>query len=173
MCLGLGSNCALGFLLLSQLELLEPGKSGVASCVVDVILSSNNLLTKGIVHTSWLLLPSRCLSLSPPGSLCWSPLLLGNSLCWELAELLLLRSWREPLWLRCWPLPLRLRGGLEALGLRSSLLGLSTWRRGVRLELAEGLPLLGAELLLLNGKVLLVNLDMAPVRVLLVSSGPE
>jgi len=173
-CSGLGSNCALGFLFLSQLELLEPGKSGVASCVVDVILSSNDLLTESIVHTSRLLLPPRCLSLSPPGSLCWSPLLLGNSLCWELAELLLLlRSWRKPLWLRCRPLPLRLRSGLEALRLRCSLLGLSTWRRGVRLKLAEGLPLLGAELLLLNGKVLLVNLDVAPVRVLLVSCGPE
>jgi len=174
-CSGLGSNCALGFLFLSQLELLEPGKSGVASCVVDVILSSNDLLTESIVHTSRLLLPPRCLSLSPPGSLCWSPLLLGNTLCWELAELLLLlRGWRKPLWLlRCGPLPLRLRGGLEALGLRGSLLWLSTWRRGVRLELAEGLPLLGAELLLLDGKVLLVNLDMAPVSVLLVSCGPE
>ena len=189
MCSGLGSNCTLGFLLLSQLEQLEPeiqrvlkinskkektrwlspGKSGVASCIVDVILSSNDLLAKGIVHTSWLLLPPWCLSLGP-GSL-WSPLL-GNSLCWELAELLLLRSWLEPLWLRCWPLPLRLRGRLEALGLRCSLLR-CTWRRGVGLELTEGLPLLGAELLLLNGKVLLVNLEMAPVCVLLVSCGPE
>ena len=190
MCSGLGSNCTLGFLLLSQLEQLEPeiqrvlkinseeekqddyppGKSGVASGVVDVVLSSNNLLAEGIIHTSWLL-PPWCLSLSP-GSL-WSPLL-GNSLSWELAELLLLllRSWLEPLWLRCRPLPLRLRGRLEALGLRCSLLG-CTWRRGVRLELTEGLPLLWAELLLLNGKVLLVNLEMAPVCVLLVSCGPE
>merc|ERR1719370_80635 len=151
MCSGLGGNCTLGFLLLSQLEQLEPGKSGVASCIVDVILSSNDLLAKGIVHTSWLLLPPWCLSLGP-GSL-WSPLL-GNSLCWELAELLLLRSWLEPLGLRC------------------SLLG-CTWRRGVGLELTEGLPLLWGELLLLNGKVLLVNLEMAPVCVLLVSCGPE
>merc|ERR1719370_1406340 len=155
MCSGLGGNCTLGFLLLSQLEQLEPGKSGVASCIVDVILSSNDLLAKGIVHTSWLLLPPWCLSLGP-GSL-WSPLM-GNSLCWELAELLLLGSWLEPL---------RLRGRLEALGLRCSLLG-CTWGRGVRLELTEGLPLLWGELLLLNGKVLLVNLEVAPVGVLLV-----
>lgn len=166
----MGSGSTLGFLLLSQLEQLEPGQSGVASCVVDIVLCSNNLLTEGIVHTSWLRLPpwsrSRC-----PGSL-WSPL--GSALCWELAELLLLllRSRLEPLWLRCWSLPLRLRSRLEALGLRCSLLG-CTRRRGVGLELTEGLPLLRAELLLLNGKVLLVNLEMAHMCVLLVSGGPE
>jgi len=162
------SNTTLGFLFLSQLEKLEPGKSGVASCVVDVVLCCNDLLAEGIVHTSWFL-PPWCLSLRP-GSL-WSPL--GSALCWELAELLLLLGSRlEPLWLRCWPLPLRLRSRLEALRLRCSWLG-CTRRRRVGLELTEGLPLLRAELLLLNGKVLLVNLEMAPVCVLLVSSGPE
>ena len=91
---------------------------------------------------------------------------------WELAELLLLLgSRRKTLRLRCW-LPLGLRSGLEALGLGSSLLR-GSWRRGVRLELTEGLPLLRAELLLLNGKVLLVNLEMAHMCVLLVSGGPE
>ena len=69
-------------------------------------------------------------------------------------------------------LPLRLRGRLEALGLRCSLLG-CTRGRGVRLELTEGLPLLRAELLLLDGKVLLVNLEVAHMCVLLVSGGPE
>ena len=146
-----------------------PGQSGVASWVVDIILCGNNLLAKGIVHTSWLRLPPGGRSCSP-GSL-WSPL--GSALCWELAELLLLlRSRLEPLWLRCWSLPLRLRSRLEALGLRCSLLG-CTRRRGVGLELTEGLPLLRAELLLLNGKVLLVNLEMARMCVLLVSGGPE
>jgi len=163
------SNTTLGFLFLSQLEKLESGQSGVASCVVDVVLCSNNLLAEGIVHTSWFL-PPWCLSLRP-GSL-WSPL--GSALCWELAELLLLlRSRLESLWLRCWPLPLRrLRSRLESLGLRCSLLG-CTRGRGVGLELTEGLSLLGAELLLLNGKVLLVNLEMAHMCVLLVCSGPE
>jgi len=161
----LGSSL-LCFLLLPQLEKLEPGQSGVASWVVDVILCSNNLLTKGIVHTSWLRLPPWRWSCSP-GSL-WSPL--GNALCWELAELLLLRCWLESLWLRCWPLPLRSR--LETLGLRCSLLGCAR-RRGVGLELTEGLPLLRTELLLLNSKVLGVNLEMTGMCVLLVSSGPE
>jgi len=163
------SNTTLGFLFLSQLEKLEPGQSGVASCVMDVVLCSNDLLAEGIVHTSWFL-PPWCLSLRS-GSL-WSPL--GSTLCWELAELLLLLlgSRLEPLWLRCWPLPLRLRSRLEALRLRCSWLG-CTRRRRVGLELTEGLPLLRAELLLLNGKVLLVNLEMAPVCVLLVGSGPE
>lgn len=157
------------FLLLPQLEKLEPGQSGVASWVVDVILCSNDLLTKGIIHTSWLRLPPWRWSCSP-GSL-WSPL--GSALCWELAELLLLRSWLESLWLRCWPLPLRrLRSRLETLGLRCGLLGCAR-RRGVGLELTEGLPLLRTELLLLNSKVLGVNLEMAGMRVLLVSSGPE
>ena len=41
------------------------------------------------------------------------------------------------------------------------------------MELTEGLPLLRGELLLLNGKVLLVNLEMTAVCVLLVSSRPE
>jgi len=41
------------------------------------------------------------------------------------------------------------------------------------LELTEGLPLLRAELLLLDGKVLLVNLEVARMCVLLVSGGPE
>ena len=41
------------------------------------------------------------------------------------------------------------------------------------MELTEGLPLLRAKLLLLDGKVLLMNLKMALVCVLLVSSGPE
>jgi hypothetical protein len=41
------------------------------------------------------------------------------------------------------------------------------------LEVTEGLPLLRAKLLLLNGKVLLVNLQMAYMCVLLVSGGPE
>ena len=133
---------------------------------MNIILCSNNLLAEGIVHTPRLLPPGR-LSLGP-GSL-GSPL--GSALCWELAELLLLlRSWLEPLWLRCRPLPLRLRGRLEALGLRCSRLG-RAWRRG--LELTEGLPLLRAKLLLLDGKVLLMNLKMALVCVLLVSSGPE
>ena len=136
---------------------------------MDIVLCSNDLLAEGIVHTSWLRLPPRCWSRSP-GSL-WSPL--GSALCWELAELLLLlRSRLEPLWLRCRSLPLRLRGRLEALGLRCSLLG-CTRGRGVRLELTEGLPLLRAELLLLDGKVLLVNLEMARMCVLLVSGGPE
>ena len=135
---------------------------------MDVVLCSNNLLAEGIVHTSWLL-PPWCLSLRP-GSL-WSSL--RSALCWELAELLLLlRSRLEPLWLRCWPLPLRLRSRLEALGLRCSRLG-CTRRRRVGLELTEGLPLLRGELLLLNGKVLLVNLEMTAVCVLLVSSRPE
>jgi len=137
---------------------------------VDIILCGNNLLAEGIVHTSWLRLPPGGRSCSP-GSL-WSPL--GSALCWELAELLLLlRSRLESLWLRCWPLPLRrLRSRLESLGLRCSLLG-CTRGRGVGLELTEGLSLLGAELLLLNGKVLLVNLEMAHMCVLLVCSGPE
>ena len=135
---------------------------------MDVVLCSNNLLAEGIVHTSWFL-PPWCLSLRP-GSL-WSSL--RSALCWELAELLLLlRSRLEPLWLRCWPLPLRLRSRLEALGLRCSWLG-CTRRRRVGLELTEGLPLLRGELLLLNGKVLLVNLEMTPVCVLLVSSCPK
>ena len=135
---------------------------------MNIILCSNNLLAEGIVHTPRLLPPGR-LSLGP-GSL-GSPL--GSALCWELAELLLLlRSRLEPLWLRCWSLPLRLRGRLEALGLRCSLLG-CTRGRWVRLELTEGLPLLRAELLLLDGKVLLVNLEMACMCVLLVCSGPE
>ena len=135
---------------------------------MNIILCSNNLLAEGIVHTPRLLPPGR-LSLSP-GSL-GSPL--GSALCWELAELLLLsRSRLEPLWLRCWPLPLRLRRRLEALGLRCSRLG-RAWRRGAGLELTEGLPLLRAKLLLLDGKVLLMNLKMALVCVLLVSSGPE
>jgi len=165
----LGGCCSLRLLLLSQLEQLEPGQSGVARWVVNIILCSNNLLAEGIVHTPRLLPPGR-LSLSP-GSL-WSPL--GSALCWELAELLLLlRSRLESLWLRCWPLPLRrLRSRLESLGLRCSLLG-CTRGRGVGLELTEGLSLLGAELLLLNGKVLLVNLEMAHMCVLLVCSGPE
>ena len=146
-----------------------PGQSRVASWIVDIVLCSNDLLAEGIVHTSWLRLPPRCWSRSP-GSL-WSPL--GSALCWELAELLLLlRSRLEPLWLRCRSLPLRLRGRLEALGLRCSLLGCTRGRR-VRLELTEGLPLLRAELLLLDGKVLLVNLEMARMCVLLVSGGPE
>ena len=134
---------------------------------MDIVLCSNDLLAEGIVHTSGLRLPPRCWSRSP-GSL-WSPL--GSALCWELAELLL-RSWLEPLWLRCRPLPLRLRSRLESLGLRCSLLG-CTRGRGVRLELTEGLPLLRAELLLLDGKVLLVDLEMAHMCVLLVSGGPE
>ena len=146
-----------------------PGQSGVASWVVDVILCSNDLLTKGIVHTSWLWLPPWRWSCSP-GSL-WSPL--GSALCWELAELLLLRCWLESLWLRCWPLPLRrLRSRLETLGLRCGLLGCAR-RRGVGLELTEGLSLFRTELLLLNSKVLGVNLEMAGMCVLLVSSGPE
>jgi len=145
---------------------------------VDVVFCSNNLVAEGIVHTSWLL-PPRCLSLRP-GSL-WSPL--GSALCWELAELLLLllrsrleplllRSWSLPLRLRSWSLPLGLRSRLETLGLRCRLLGCAR-RRGVGLELTEGLPLLRGKLLLLNGKILLVNLEMAPVCVRLVSSRPE
>jgi len=144
---------------------------------VDVVFCSDNLVAEGIVHTSWLL-PSRCLSLRP-GSL-WSPL--GSALCWELAELLLLlrsrleplglRSWPLPLRLRSWSLPLRLRSRLETLGLRCRLLGCAR-RRGVGLELTEGLPLLRAKLLLLNGKILLMNLEMAPVCVRLVGSRPE
>ena len=87
--------------------------------------------------------------------------------------LLLLRSRLESLWLRCWPLPLRrLRSRLESLGLRCSLLG-CTRGRGIGLELTKGLSLFRAELLLLNGKVLLVNLEMAHMCVLLVSGGPE
>ena len=125
---------------------------------MNIILCSNNLLAEGIVHTSWLRLPPGGRSCSP-GSL-WSPL--GSALCWELAELLL-RGWLEPLRLRSW---------LEALGLRCSRLG-RAWRRGAGLELTEGLPLLRAKLLLLDGKVLLMNLKMALVCVLLVSSGPE
>ena len=88
---------------------------------------------------------------------------------WELAELLLLRSRRKTL--RCW-LPLGLRSGLEALGLGSSLLR-GSWRRGVRLELTEGLPLLRAELLLLDGKVLLVDLKVASVGIKLVAGRGE
>jgi hypothetical protein len=153
----LGGCCSLCLLLLSQLEQLEPGQSGVARWVVNIILCSNNLLAEGIVHTPRLLPPGR-LSLSP-GSL-GSPL--GSALCWELAELLL-RGRLEPLRLRSW---------LEALGLRCSRLG-RAWRRGAGLELTEGLPLLRAKLLLLDGKVLLMNLKMALVCVLLVSSGPE
>merc|ERR1711936_693738 len=144
----LGGCCSLRLLLLSQLEQLEPGQSGVARWVVNIILCSNNLLAEGIVHTPRLLPPGR-LSLGP-GSL-GSPL--GSALCWELAELRL-RSWLEPLGLRC------------------SRLG-RAWRRGAGLELTEGLPLLRAKLLLLDGKVLLMNLKMALVCVLLVSSGPE
>ena len=94
---------------------------------------------------------------------------MGSSLGWELAELLLLRSRRKTL--RCW-LPLGLRSGLEALGLGSSLLR-GSWRRGVRLELTEGLPLLRAELLLLDGKVLLVDLEVASVGIKLVAGGGE
>ena len=90
---------------------------------------------------------------------------------WELAELLLLRSRRKTLRLRCW-LPLGLRSGLEALGLGSSLLR-GSWRRGVRLELTEGLPLLRAKLLLLDGKVLLVDLEVASVGIKLVAGGGE
>ena len=91
---------------------------------------------------------------------------------WELAELLLLLgSRRKTLRLRCW-LPLGLRSGLEALGLGSSLLR-GSWRRGVRLELTEGLPLLRAELLLLDGKVLLVDLEVASVGIKLVAGGGE
>ena len=90
---------------------------------------------------------------------------------WELAELLLLGSRRKTLRLRCW-LPLGLRSGLEALGLGSSLLR-GSWRRGVRLELTEGLPLLRAKLLLLDGKVLLVDLEVASVGIKLVAGGGE
>lgn len=146
---GLGSG--LCFLLLSQLEELEPGQSGIAGWVVDIFLRSNNLLAEGVVHTSWLRPPPWCWSCSP-GSL-WSPL--RNALCWELAELLLL-----------------LRRRLEPLRLWCGLLW-CTRRRRVGLELTKGLPLLRAELLLLNGKVLRVNLEMAGMCVLLVSSGPE
>ena len=112
---GLGSG--LCFLLLSQLEKLEPakdrvskvssgnkaiifvpGQSGIAGWVVDIFLRSNNLLAEGVVHTSWLRPPPWCWSCSP-GSL-WSPL--RNALCWELAELLLLLRRRlEPLRLWC------------------------------------------------------------------------
>ena len=90
---------------------------------------------------------------------------------WELAELLLLGSRCKTLRLRCW-LPLGLRSGLEALGLGSSLLR-GSWRRGVRLELTEGLPLLRAELLLLDGKVLLVDLEVASVGIKLVAGRGE
>ena len=132
---------------------------------MDVVLSSDNLLTKSVVHTSWLLGPERGWCWSPGG--CGSSL--RSSLGWELAELLLLRSRRKTL--RCW-LPLGLRSGLEALGLGSSLLR-GSWRRGVRLELTEGLPLLRAELLLLDGKVLLVDLEVASVGIKLVAGGGE
>ena len=134
---------------------------------MDVVLRSDNLLTKSVVHTSWLLGPERGWCRSPGG--CGSSL--GSSLGWELAELLLLRSRRKTLRLRCW-LPLGLRSGLEALGLGSSLLR-GSWRRGVRLELTEGLPLLRAELLLLDGKVLLVDLEVASVGIKLVAGGGE
>ena len=87
---------------------------------------------------------------------------------WELAELLLLLGSRRKT-LRCW-LPLGLRSGLEALG--SSLLR-GSWRRGVRLELTEGLPLLRAELLLLDSKVLLVDLEVASVGIKLVAGRGE
>ena len=133
---------------------------------MDVVLSSDNLLTKSVVHTSGLLGPER--GRSPGG--CGSSL--GSSLGWELAELLLLLGSRcKTLRLRCW-LPLGLRSGLEALGLGSSLLR-GSWRRGVRLELTEGLPLLRAELLLLDGKVLLVDLEVASVGIKLVAGRGE
>ena len=132
---------------------------------MDVVLSSDNLLTKSVVHTSWLPGPERGWCRSPGG--CGSSL--GSSLGWELAELLLLGSRRKTL--RCW-LPLGLRCWLEALGLGSSLLR-GSWRRGVRLELTEGLPLLRAELLLLDGKVLLVDLEVASVGIKLVAGGGE
>ena len=135
---------------------------------MDVVLSSDNLLTKSVVHTSGLLGPERGWCRSPGG--CGSSL--GSSLGWELAELLLLLgSRRKTLRLRCW-LPLGLRSGLEALGLGSSLLR-GSWRRGVCLELTEGLPLLRAELLLLDGKVLLVDLEVASVGIKLVAGGGE
>ena len=135
---------------------------------MDVVLSSDNLLTKSVVHTSWLLGPERGWCRSPGG--CGSSL--GSSLGWELAELLLLLGSRcKTLRLRCW-LPLRLRSGLEPLGLGSSLLR-GSWRRRVRLELTEGLPLLRAKLLLLDGKVLLVDLEVASVGIKLVAGGGE